>query len=149
MLQFVSVAPLRKSALVLIAVAGLLAGCGDDEPSDDVSPTTIALPTATPEAATTPVTVDQSANGGSVRLTVGQRLLVRLPQDPDAPDQWGPVNVETGILLAEDPESDGDTTVWPFRAIAPGATTVEFVHGPAAQPSIEPETTFLVQVQVS
>ncbi|MGW6421201.1 hypothetical protein ACWF82_00850 [Nocardia sp. NPDC055053] len=134
-----------RGLLVLATVAGLLAGCGDD----DVTSTTIELPTTAPAAAVSPVEVDQTFSGGTVGVELGQLLLVRLPQNPDDTEQWMPVNIEEGVLSAEPPQSDGASTLWPFRAVGPGMATIQFVYGPASQPPLEPGPQFILFVQVA
>lgn len=141
---------MRRSFLVLVALAGLgglTAGCGDDKTETyDVT----LQPTAVPQSAVAPLTIEQSANGSTVVATVGQRLLVRLPQDPASTGEWGMVNAEKGILIADGgPISEGNATVWPFRAIERGTTSLEFTYGPSSEPSIGPEPTFMVNVRVS
>ncbi|MFC4375014.1 protease inhibitor I42 family protein [Nocardia halotolerans] len=141
---------MRKFLLVGLAVAGLAAGCGDDEPAPDrVTSTTLTLPDPTPASTEPPVTVDQSAGGGSVELKVGQQLRVRLPRDPASNREWEPVNLDDGILVVGKPEADDATTVWPLRAVAPGTTTVEFAYGRSVEPPVEPQSTFLLEVRVS
>ncbi|MFD6389754.1 hypothetical protein [Nocardia sp. NPDC060259] len=135
-----------RGLLVLATLAGLLAGCGDDSSGTS---TTIELPTTAPAAAVSPVEVDQTFNGGTVGVELGQLLLVRLPQKPDDTEQWIPVNIEEGVLSAEPPQSEGDSTVWPFRGIGPGMATIQFVFGPASQPPIEPGPQFILSVQVA
>ncbi len=137
---------MRRSLLVLVAVAGLT-GCGDDK----AEPYDVTLqPTAVPQAAVAPLTVDQTANGSTVVATIGQRVLVRLPQDPASLDQWGMVNAEPGILIADGgPTSEGNSTVWHFRAVDSGDTALQFTYGPSSEPSIDPEPTFMVNVRVN
>ncbi|MFE6920853.1 hypothetical protein ACFVAV_07375 [Nocardia sp. NPDC057663] len=137
-----------RGLLVLATVAGLLAGCGDDS-SGDITSTTIELPTTAPAAAVSPVEVDQTFNGSTVGVELGQILLVRLPQNPDDTEQWKPVNIEEGVLSPEPPQSEGDSTVWPFRGIGPGMATIQFVFGPSSQPPIEPGPQFILFVQVA
>ncbi|MFF2086091.1 protease inhibitor I42 family protein [Nocardia sp. NPDC058176] len=145
---------MRRSLLVLVTVTaagGLLAGCGDDDTaSTDVTLSSIPVPDTTPESAVGPITVDQSANGSTVELILGQRLVVRLPQDPASTEQWGIVDDAQGVLVPDGgPESDGGTTVWPFRAIEQGVATLEFVYAPAGEPPVEPDPTFVVDIRVS
>ncbi|MDO3645797.1 protease inhibitor I42 family protein [Nocardia mangyaensis] len=143
---------MRRSSLVLVAVAavgGLLTGCGADDDSADTD-VVITTSVTTPQSAAGPMTIDQSANGSTVELIVGQRLVVRLPQDPAATEQWGMVNEAEGVLIADGgPESEGNTTEWPFRAIEQGVATLEFVYAPAGEPPVEPDPTFVVDVRVS
>ncbi|MFC9963864.1 protease inhibitor I42 family protein [Nocardia ignorata] len=141
---------MRKFLLVPLAVAGLLTGCGDDEPiTDSIGSTTLTLPSTAPAVAKPAVTVDQSAAGRTVTLDVGQELRVRLPQAADSDQEWEPVNFDEGILVAEEPVAEGRTTVWPLRAVAEGTTTVEFTYGQLEEPPVRPESTFLVTVEVS
>ncbi|APE36323.1 hypothetical protein BOX37_23005 [Nocardia mangyaensis] len=144
---------MRRSSLVLVAVAAvgaLLAGCGADDDSADTDVVITTTRGTTPQSAAGPMTIDQSANGSTVELIVGQRLVVRLPQDPAATEQWGMVNEAEGVLIADGgPESEGETTVWPFRAIEQGVATLEFVYAPASAPPVEPDPTFVVDVRVS
>ncbi|MFD3425441.1 hypothetical protein ACFWVM_15285 [Nocardia fluminea] len=140
---------MRRSFLVLVALAGLgglTAGCGDDE----TEPYDVTLqPTAVPQSAADPLTIEQTANGSTVAATVGQRLLVRLPQNPASVGEWGMVNAEKGILIADGgPTSEGNATVWPFRAVQRGVTALQFTYGPSSEPSISPEPTFMVDVRV-
>ncbi|MEU4414039.1 hypothetical protein ACIBEH_11025 [Nocardia salmonicida] len=141
---------MRRSLLVLIALAGLggsTAGCGGDK----TEPYFVTLqPTAIPQSAVEPLMIEPAANGSTVVATVGQRLLVRLPQDPSSTGQWGMVNAEKGILIPDGgPTSEGNATVWPFRAIQRGVTSLQFTYGPANESSIGPEPTFMVDVRVS
>ncbi|MEV6360117.1 protease inhibitor I42 family protein [Nocardia asteroides] len=146
MLQFASV---RKSSVVLFVVAGLLSGCGDDDDDDEyISSTTITLPTTATPAAVGPVEVDQGFTGSTVGVELGQVLLVRLPQNPDDRGQWTPVNVEEGVLHAEPPQSEGLSTVYPFRAVGPGMATLQFAYGPASEPPLAPGPEFILYVQV-
>lgn len=145
---------MRRFSFVLVAVAtvgGLLAGCGDEDTAHtDVTLSSIPVPGTTPESAAGPITVDQSANGSTVELILGQRLVVRLPQDPAATEQWGIVDDAQGVLVPDGgPESEGNTTVWPFRAVEQGVATLEFVYAPASVPPDEPGPTFIVDVRVS
>ncbi|KAF0846570.1 protease inhibitor I42 family protein [Nocardia caishijiensis] len=141
---------MRKSLLVPFVVAALLTGCGDDEPiPDSVGETTLTLPSTAPAAAKPAVTVDQSAAGRTIALDVGQELRVRLPQAVDSDQEWEPVNLDEGILVAEKPVADGGSTVWPLRAVSTGTTTVEFTYGELQEPPARPEGTFLVTVEVS
>ncbi|MFD6395331.1 hypothetical protein [Nocardia sp. NPDC060249] len=140
---------MRRSFLVLVALAGLgavTAGCGDKTETYDVT----LEPTAVPQSAAEPLLIEQTANGSTVVATVGQRLLVRLPQNPASTGEWGMVNAEKGILMADGgPTSEGNATVWPFRAIERGVTSLQFTYGPASEPSIGPEPTFMVDVRVN
>ncbi|MGY0500923.1 hypothetical protein ACWZHB_20750 [Nocardia sp. FBN12] len=141
---------MRRSLLVLVAVAGLsglVAGCGDDE----TEPYDVTLqPTSVPQSTAAPLTVEQSANGSTVVGTVGQRVLVRLAQDPASTDQWSMVNAEEGVLIADGgPLSEGNSTVWQFRAAETGDTSLEFTYGPSSEPPIDPEPTFMVNVRVN
>ncbi|TCJ99378.1 protease inhibitor I42 family protein [Nocardia alba] len=140
---------MRRSVLVLVALAGLggsIAGCGGDKTDTyDV----VLQPTAIARSAVAPLIIELSANGSTVVPTVGQRLLVRLPRDPASTGEWGLVNAERGILITDGgPTSEGNATVWPFRAIQRGVTTLAFTYGPANEPSIGPEPTFMVDVRV-
>ncbi|WP_446221349.1 hypothetical protein ACTWPB_15345 [Nocardia sp. IBHARD005] len=141
---------MRRSLLVLVAVAslgGLTAGCGDDK----AQPYNVTLqPTAVPQTPVAPLTIEQSANGTTVEATLGQRVLVRLWQDPASTGQWAKINDDEGILIADGgPTSAGNTSVWPFRAVGRGDTSLEFVYGPSSEPSIEPEPTFIVRIRVN
>lgn len=140
---------MRRSLLVLVAVAGLgglTAGCGDDEPE----PYDVTLqPTSIPSAPIAALTIERSANGTTVQASVGQQLLVRLAKDPGSSDEWTIVNDDGGILIADGgPISEGNTTVWPFRATERGDTALQFAYGPANEPPTDPEPTFLVNVRV-
>ncbi|MFD4438487.1 protease inhibitor I42 family protein [Nocardia sp. NPDC058519] len=141
---------MRRSFLVLVVLAGLggsTAGCGDDKTETyDVT----LQPTSVPASAVAPLTIEQSAAGSTVEATVGQRVLVRLSQDPASTDQWAMVNDDEGILIADGgPTSEGNATVWPFRATERGTTSLEFVYGPSSEPAVGPEPTFLVNVRVN
>lgn len=145
---------MRRSLFVLVTAAAagaLVVGCADDDTAPtDVTLSSVPIPDTTPESAVGPITVDQSANGSTVELILGQRLVVRLPQDPEATEQWGIVDDAQGVLVADGgPESEGGTTVWPFRAIEQGVATLEFVYAPASEPPIEPDPTFVIDVRVT
>ncbi|MFD3743077.1 hypothetical protein [Nocardia sp. NPDC058633] len=141
---------MRRSLLVLVALAGLgglTAGCGDDK----AEPYDVTLqPTAVPTATVAPLTIEQAANGTTVEATVGQRVLVRLTQNPASTGEWTMINDDEGILIADGgPTSEGNATVWAFRATDRGETSLEFVHGPSSEPPIDPEPTFMVNVRVN
>ncbi|MFD9546381.1 hypothetical protein ACFWBG_03290 [Nocardia salmonicida] len=141
---------MRRSFLVLVALTGLgglTAGCGGDK----TEPYDVTLqPTVVPQSAVEPLTIELAANGSTVVATVGQRLQVRLPRDPASTGEWGMVNAEKGILIPDGgPTSEGNATVWPFRAIQRGVTGLQFTYGPSNEPSIGPEPTFMVDVRVS
>lgn len=156
MLQFVPVGSTRQALIGLIATVGLLTGCGDDAEDPvvgGIDSTTITLPTTAPlsmpEQVPEPVTVEQSANGSTVRLTAGQRLIVRL-RDPSLTERWAAVDLGEGVLATDGtPRADGDATVWTFRAVGSGQTTVRFAYAPATEPPIDPAPIFTVEVTVS
>ncbi|MFD3506637.1 hypothetical protein [Nocardia sp. NPDC058666] len=137
---------MRRTLLVVAALTALV-GCGDDkaQPYDVTQPATVA-----PQAGLAPLTIEQSANGTTVEATAGQRVLVRLPQDPASIQQWEQINDEPGAVVADGgPTSEGGTVVWPFRTVERGVTMLEFTYGPGGQLSVDPDPTFVVEVRVS
>ncbi|MEV6213854.1 protease inhibitor I42 family protein [Nocardia sp. NPDC051833] len=140
---------MRKILFAACAVAMVVSGCGADDDAGDLSSTTIELPTTAPQSAAGPVEVDQTFSGSTVALGLGQLLLVRLPQNPDDTESWSPVNIERGVLAPEPPQADGASTLWPFRGVGPGTSTIQFVYGPASQPPIEPGPEFILTVRVA
>ncbi|MFE3541552.1 hypothetical protein ACFXK0_01100 [Nocardia sp. NPDC059177] len=140
---------MRRTLLVLITVAGigaLTAGCGGDEPT----PTTVTLPSNPSPNEFAPVTIDQSVNGGTVIVTVGQRLHVRLPQTADSTERWAVVNFERGILIPDGgPRADGAATIWPYLAVQPGTTALQYSLTPANKAPIRPAPSFRVDVRVN
>ena len=141
---------MRKILFAACAVAMLVTGCGDDgDDTGDLSSTTIDLPTTAAQSAAGPVEVDQMFSGSTVALGLGQQLLVRLPQNPNDTESWTPVNIERGVLAPEPPLSEGTSTVWPFRGVGPGTSTIQFVYGPASQPPIGPGPEFILTVRIA
>ncbi|WP_280346842.1 protease inhibitor I42 family protein [Nocardia neocaledoniensis] len=139
-----------RKILLAVCVAVAVTGCGDDDdPADRLSSTTIRLPAAAPRSAAGPVEVDERFNGSTVALELGQRLLVRLPQNSNDADSWTPVNIERGVLAPEPPVSDGTSMVWPFLGVGPGASTIQFAYGPASEAPIEPGPEFVITVRVA
>ncbi|MEV0078184.1 protease inhibitor I42 family protein [Nocardia neocaledoniensis] len=141
---------MRKILLAVCAVAMTVTGCGDDDDSaGTLSSTTIRLPAAAPQSAAGPVEVDERFNGSTVALELGQRLLVRLPQNSNDTDSWSPVNVERGVLAPEPPVSEGTSMLWPFLGVGPGTSTIQFAYGPASEAPIEPGPEFVITVRVA
>ncbi|GGK44221.1 protease inhibitor I42 family protein [Nocardia camponoti] len=135
--------------LVVGVVAGLAIGCAKDESGDtDITPSSLPL-TTTSAVVAGPISVDESANNTTVNMVIGQRLTVRLPQNPDSLSTWVQVNEDPGTLIPDGgPQADGNATVWAFRAIQNGVTQVEFVFTAANRPPTNPDPTFSLQVQV-
>lgn len=130
-----------RTPAVLLVLALATAGCGSaatggvgaapvatrtPTPAATASPTPVVSPTG-PEATPPPVTVTFSTKPASVRLTVGQQLVVR--PAPGRPGKAFAVQAprNSPVLHAN---GGNATTGWRFTAAAPGTVRLLLVYGP-------------------
>lgn len=94
------------AGVALIALAALAAACGSGEEAGTNTATPPAASTQTPAASpTSPATfpeevqLTQSDDGTTVQLAAGGTLIIALPANPDAGEEWS-VSEETDDALA-------------------------------------------------
>jgi inhibitor of cysteine peptidase len=130
----------RFSSRVIGVWLAVLASCG---PPD--------LPTATT------VEVDDSHNGNSISLSLGQILVVSLEANPTTGYTWEVDDIDVSMLnqLGEaqfQPESEaigaGGTQTYYFRAIAEGQTDLSLAYLRPWEQRVTPLRTFILHVQI-
>lgn len=104
------------------------------------------------------VEIDESADGTTVNLRAGQRLIVTLKSNPTTGYDWQVAEVDEDIaqptkqefLPASDPERLGapGQTVHQFEAVGAGTTDLRLVYVRPWEEGVEPEDTFQVRVTV-
>jgi inhibitor of cysteine peptidase len=101
--------------------------------------------------------VDESANGGSVELAVGETLEIRLPENRMAGYRWqieaagqsvGSVAGD-GYEAAAGPPGRGGTRVLTFKAERPGEDEIRLAYRRPWEENTPPAQTFALRVRVS
>jgi predicted secreted protein len=101
--------------------------------------------------------VDESANGQSVELGVGETLVIRLPENRTAGFRW---QIEDGGQSVGSLEADaheaaagppgrGGTRVLSFRAERPGEGEIKLAYRRPWEANAPPARTFTMRVRVS
>ncbi len=125
---------LSFSLTLSLSLSALLAACANPEATKaPVPPPTIARPGATV------ISVTQDDSGASVTLEPGQGLVIGLAINATAGQEWSQVDPGVGVgvltltssnferaLRNTNVEESAGSTVWRFRAQAPGTTTLRF-----------------------
>jgi inhibitor of cysteine peptidase len=102
------------------------------------------------------VLVDETFNGRTIDVTVGQTIEVRLPENPTTGFSWqltsdgGPACTMTGdqfIAPAGPPGKGGDHT-WNFKAVRPGECDIELGYRRRWESSATASRTFKIHVKV-
>jgi len=126
-------------AAAALAVAAALASCASIERDEVAAP----------------------PDGGSVVMRAGTPLVVSLPPDPSAGNGWVLQSASPNLALIGGPDYTpspkppglvgvADTTAYRFRALKPGAGTLEFLWvAPPGQPAPSPARTVRYDVEVT
>ena len=109
-------------------------------------------------AAPRTVTLDQSFDGGVVRLAVGNVLAVRLPANPSTGYRWNVAVNDPRVLRSEggparetaatDLVGSGDSQVFEFKATRAGKTSLGMASVKPGDPAAAPDRLFRVAVVV-
>ena len=100
--------------------------------------------------------VDETFNGRTIDVTVGQTIEVRLSENPTTGFSWqltsdgGPACVMTGdqsIAPAGPPGKGGDHT-WNFKTVRPGECDIELGYRRRWESSATASRTFKIHVKV-
>lgn len=115
-----------------LSLSALLTACASPEAiKTPAPPPTIARPGATV------ISVTQDDSGATVTLEPGQGLVISLAINATAGQEWSQVDPVAGVLTLTSSkferalrntnvEESAGSTVWRFRAQAPGTTTLRF-----------------------
>jgi inhibitor of cysteine peptidase len=135
------------TTLTLIAIGGLIAGCGDgDSDKDGDYPTEVQ--------------VTEADEGSTVRLAVGGELIVALASNPTTGFGWSvSEDSDEALVLQGEPRyvpagsttpvvGAGGTEVFTFEAEETGSARLMLEYRRPFEPGVAPERTFSVSVEI-
>ena len=100
--------------------------------------------------------VDETFNGRTIDVTIGQTIEVRLPENPTTGFSWkltsdgGPACViaDDEFIAPTGPPGKGGDHTWKFKAVRPGESDIELVYRRRWESSAGPSKTFKIHVKV-
>ncbi len=99
---------------------------------------------------------DESANGRTVEVKIGETIEVRLPENPTTGFRWqltadgGPAcaKIDDTFTAPSGPPGQGGTHVWKFKAVAAGEGDIELRHRRHWEAQGEPAKIFKLHVKI-
>lgn len=159
-----------RRVIIMMLVTALVpaaAACGDDGDNGAATPAaratapaTAVVPTATVSAYPKEVQLTDADAGKSVKLANGGKLIVALVSNPSTGFRWAVADPSPVQLRLEgEPEyvPPGSTTpvvgaagteVFTFTAVSAGTATLTLNYARSFEPSVAPEKTFTITVDI-